>query len=166
MEEVWKKINDYPNYEISNLGNLRRYFKTTGYKNLKGCVKSTGYMQDELRDINNNKIYKFRHRLVAEVFLNKSSELLEVNHIDGNKLNNKVDNLEWCTPSENIKHSFKIGLKNFLGEENPRSKLTKAQVLEIRELAKKGLTQREIGEIFQITQGHIAAIINNKCWKF
>jgi len=99
--EVWKKIKDYPNYEISNLGNVKSlYFDKEKY--LKGTKNSTGYLTVKLWS---NKIPKTKniHQLVTESFLNHTpcGYKLVVNHIDFNKLNNRLDNLEIVTQREN-----------------------------------------------------------------
>lgn len=103
MKEIWKDIPDFPNYQISNLGNVIN--KTTN-KVRKCIVNKCGYYQLKL---NNNGKYKMFlvHRLVAQAFIPNSDNLLEVNHIDCNKQNNCVDNLEWCTRSKNILHAYK-----------------------------------------------------------
>ena len=89
---------------------------------------------------NNNKKYNTRkiHRLICIAF-HGDNKRLEVNHIDGNKSNNKPCNLEWCTRSENVKHAFKIGLaKPLRGELNGCAKLTNEIVLEIRKAKDEG----------------------------
>jgi hypothetical protein len=98
MEE-WLIINEFPNYDVSNFGNIRN--NTTG-KNLKICIKG-GYYNISLT---NNKIYKTLkvHRLVALAFIKNTENKLEVNHKDKNKLNNHFTNLEWMTRRENNIH--------------------------------------------------------------
>lgn len=107
------------------------------------------------------------HRLVMMAF-NPAENMdeLEVNHIDGNKRNNKLENLEWCTASENQIHAFKTGLnKSRRGEESNFSKLTNDDVKKVFELREKGLLQREIAEIVGCTKSNISCILRGKSWK-
>jgi hypothetical protein len=88
-----------------------------------------------------------------------------INHIDGNKTNNHISNLEWCTASHNQKHAIEIGLRNDMGEKNKNSKLTEQQVLEIRELYSSGnYYQTELSRKFNVSQRLICKIINRKTW--
>ena len=110
--EIWKDIYELP-YEISNLGNVRRKadskYKHKGkeyvapYKNNKGYMCINLYM--------NSKVHKYQiHRLIAIFFIPNPNNLTDVNHIDGNPLNNAISNLEWCTHADNIKHAWNTGL--------------------------------------------------------
>ena len=107
------------------------------------------------------------HRLVMMAFNPvKNMNELEVNHIDGNKKNNKLENLEWCTASENQIHAFKTGLnKPRKGEESNFSKLTEDDVKKVFELREKGLLQKEIAEIVGCTKSNISCILRKKSWK-
>lgn len=102
----WKVVDGFNNYRISNHGEV---MNEKG-KILKPFIVGRGYECIHLfRDDTRTK--KYIHRLVAEAFLEKDSMKNEVNHKDGNKTNNHVDNLEWCTKAENINHSY-YTLKN------------------------------------------------------
>lgn len=107
------------------------------------------------------------HRLVMMAFNPvKNMNELEVNHIDGNKKNNKLENLEWCTASENQIHAFKTGLnKPRKGEKSNFSKLTEDDVKKVFELREKGLLQKEIAEIVGCTKSNISCILRKKSWK-
>ena len=107
MEEVWKTIPDLPRYEISNKGGLRN--ANTG-KHLKTRVTKLGY---EAVTISYNKVKYFRsiHRLVAQAFIPNPQNKAEVNHIDENKLNNDISNLEWVSRKENLNHGTWIERK-------------------------------------------------------
>lgn len=109
MNKPWKTIKDFPNYEVNGNGEIRN--KKTK-RILKSAVdKSTGYSKVSLW---NDGVGRTRpvHRIVAETFLPKPDfDNAEVNHIDGNKSNNSVSNLEWVTHGENGKHAYKLGLK-------------------------------------------------------
>ena len=95
-----KKIKNYDNYLIYDDG---RVFNTSTQRFLKGSIGENGYQYFRL-SLNNNKKMFYGHRLVAEHFLDNPNNLSVVNHKDGNKLNNNVNNLEWVTYSENTKH--------------------------------------------------------------
>lgn len=105
MKEIWKDIPDYDGYQISNLGRLKSLKRNITMKcNKRGDYNSIGlYNKDGYKRFN-------IHRLVAQVFIPNPDNLPCVNHIDGNKLNNCVDNLEWCTHSENSKHAYNNNL--------------------------------------------------------
>lgn len=124
MEEIWKDIKGYEGFfMVSNLGRVKRVprisinkWSTETFlkeKILNPTLSYKGYPTVTLRK-EKNKDHKtfFVHRLVANHFLGNPENKQQINHIDGNKKNNKVDNLEFCTQSENIKHAYKIGLIN------------------------------------------------------
>lgn len=140
MEEVWKDIPDYEGlYQVSNLGrvksldrsitdnNKKRIRKISG-KTLKPQLMKTGYSAVHLSN-NKHKTLTI-HRLVAEAFIPNPENKPQINHIDGNKQNNRVENLEWCTRSENEQHKYKV--LNYkgtafgkYGKNNPLSKPVK-----------------------------------------
>lgn len=121
--ETWKKIPDY-DYEVSDLGNLRSMDKTittsTGNTvNYKGKlrkpqVNSKGYVNAVLFKNGKATTYSL-HQLVATLFIPNPNNYPEINHIDGNKSNNSVSNLEWCTHSQNQMHSFRTKLHPKVG---------------------------------------------------
>lgn len=118
--EVWKKIKGYDFYEVSNYGNIRSLDRVIvdslgRNRKLKGCIRKQriskqGYMRVNL--YNGERIITERvHILIAKAFIENPENKPEVNHIDGNKKNNNVSNLEWCTRIENVHHMYKSNLK-------------------------------------------------------
>lgn len=105
MVEEWKTIDINPNYEVSNFGRVRN---KKGHI-IKLQVGTYGYLQVNL-DFNGKNKTKKVHRLVAKAFIPNIENKPQVNHIDGNKKNNHINNLEWCTNRENVQHAFDIGL--------------------------------------------------------
>ena len=119
MEEIWKDIRGYEGlYQISNLGRIKSLPKWRvkyGYGEiiLKQSIGKKGYKVISLNKNKKRKQYKV-HRLIAEAFIPNPENKPQINHIDGNKLNNDINNLEWCTQNENIQHAYNTGLyKNY-----------------------------------------------------
>lgn len=112
MNEIWRDVIGYEGlYQVSNLGRVKALPKR-GHKSLimKQTIKKDGYIRIQLsKDAKSSCLYV--HRLVADAFLPKTPEKSEVNHIDGNKSNNALFNLEWVTRSDNTKHALKTGLR-------------------------------------------------------
>lgn len=117
MKEVWKDIPNYEGYyQVSNLGNVKSLKKWCGNKyiskwkneekNIRQATHYHGYKYVYLSK-NKERKKKYVHRLVAETFIPNPNNLKEINHIDGNKQNNSINNLEWCTRKENVIHSYK-----------------------------------------------------------
>lgn len=112
MIEKWKRIDGYENlYEVSNLGRIKSLYSN---KILKPVIESSGYNQVTLVKNKQKKKY-YIHRLVCLHFLENPHNFKEINHIDGNKSNNCIINLEWCNRQYNVNHSVKI-LKRQLGK--------------------------------------------------
>lgn len=108
MEEIFKDIPNYEGYyQISNMGQIKSIVRKGNLiERIRiQIVNSSGYPQVSLSKNGKKKIFSV-HRLVALLFVNNPDNLLEVNHIDGNKLNNIYTNLEWTTRSKNMKHAF------------------------------------------------------------
>lgn len=107
------------------------------------------------------------HRIVMMAFKPiDNMEKLEVNHIDGNKKNNLLSNLEWCTSAENQQHAFQLGLqKARKGSANNFAKLSKQDIERIFILRKKGWLQKDIANEIGCTRSNISYILNNKTWQ-
>jgi hypothetical protein len=123
MNEIWKDIKGYEGmYQISNIGRVKSLKRITRFKNrdsvrieeekiLKLAKHHKGYLKAQLRKNDKLKRY-FIHRLVAEAFIPNPHNKETVNHKDGDKSNNTVENLEWMTNQENMKHAYDTGIRN------------------------------------------------------
>lgn len=107
-----------------------------------------------------NKVYtKYVHRLVGESFINNPLIKKEINHIDGNKMNNNVDNLEWVTPKENVAHAIRTGLINNTGIKHYACKISDEDVKIIKSSV---LSLKELSKTYKVSEPHISLIRNNK----
>lgn len=107
----------------------------------------------------------YMHRLLATYFIPNPDNKPYVNHIDGNKSNNSISNLEWCTANENMTHARDTGLLNpRRGKDKPESRLTEDQIREIRSLYPQ-YSQGKLAKMFGVVQPQIWSIVNRKQWK-
>lgn len=177
LNEIWIDVNEFENcYKISNFGNLISKEKTVSgngnstyirtEKPLKSSKTKKGYTRVDLRDNNNRKIC-FVHRLVAEHFIPKIEGKEYVNHINGIKDDNRYNNLEWCTTSDNHKHAYNNNLMTARGENNNLALLTVEQVKEIRAKYKPRIyTLNMLAKDYNVSQYTIFDIIKRRTWNY
>ena len=161
--EVWKPIKNYENlYEISNYGRVK---SLRSGKILKKRLTYDGYVRVTLTY--NQQAKDFRvHRLVAEHFIPNPDNKETVNHIDGNKENNHVSNLEWATRSEQLIHSYQLGLKQAqIGTSNCQSKLSEDDVRTIRNLHNEGISYSKLAKQFKVHKTTIANVVKRRAYK-
>jgi len=169
--EIWKDVIDYNGiyigiYQISNLGRLKRIMhrKNPTNKLISSFVFEDGYICVTLTKNGKTK-FTGLHRLIASAFIENPENKPEVNHKDGNKHNNSIDNLEWATTSENIQHAFSTGLNNGRkGVKHHNTKLTEKDVLEIRKIG-KSVSAIELGIKYGVNDQAIYKILSRKRWK-
>ena len=161
MNYECKTIPGYEDYQVDTNGNL--WSLKFGKKKLKPSINQSGYFQVAL--IKSGKIKSYLlHRLIMLTFHNESD--LSVNHIDGVKTNNNLTNLEYCTPLENVRHAMELGLMNHKGENHPKSKLTKKDVIEIKKellFYYDGLSTK-LAKQYKVTPSAIYKIRKGKSW--
>lgn len=173
-KEVWK---DYPEnnlYFVSNQGRVIRkeYKSPSGRLNkerlLKNIKQLDGYARIGIQREGKNRYTTYPlHRIVAETFIPNPNNKKFVNHKDGNKLNNQVENLEWVTDVENAQHAIKENLIKYSYKRNQKiseknSKLTKSEIKEIKLRRRKGETMEDISEDFDVTHQNIKDIVNGE----
>ena len=173
MKEIWKSIEGYEGcYEVSNLGRAKSLERKVKHSNgntqklkeriLKPRSDKDGYLYVNL--CKKGKVKSRRvHRLVAHAFIPNPENKPCVNHKNGVKYDNRVENLEWMTNKENSIHASKNDLMP-KGYRNGNSKLTDAKVRKIKH-GHKGLLQREVAVIYEVSQELISRIRLGKTWK-
>ena len=174
--EIWKPIDGHEGkYEISNLGRVKGLPREKKYKSgridligeriLKNPL-SSGYKVANLFCEQRKQIPIHVHRLVAIAFIPNLENKPHINHIDGNKLNNDISNLEWCTPKENAVHAHETGLSTYKGEKHHLTPFTKEEILSIREEYKDPNTShRDLARKYGVEKTTIGNIIRKKTWK-
>ncbi len=167
LNEQWRVIKDFPDYEVSTMGRVRRIITIQGGR--EGHILKPGYTQDGYKMVilTNNKYRKTLRigRLVLETFKNAPEFGDEADHIDGKRYNDVLDNLRWVTRGENIKHAHELGNKSNLGDKNPNVKLTNKQVIEIKKLLADGrLRQVDIAKLYGITRSNVFDIKSGRKW--
>jgi len=153
-------IPDHPRYEITRNGIIRN----RSNKRIKSqYVGSTGYYMVSF-SYNNHSNPKRVHRLLAAAFLENPNSLPCINHKNGDKLDNCLLNLEWCTHAQNMKHAFDTGLANNTGTNNGQSKLTDSKVKKIKSLLRLGKTQQSIADKYGVSRSCILGINVGRLW--
>jgi len=172
MTEQWKDIDGYEGlYQVSDRGRAKRVAggpSTHAGRILKPIKHPNGYLTVTLYRGGKSK-QMLVHRLVAIAFLGDPPPGCEVNHKNGDKTDNRTENLEWVTASENMKHAYRVLGKQapcVNGEAHGCSKLMRREVIEIRKLSDVGgHTQAELAEMFGVSKGNIGYIVRRKSWK-
>ena len=164
MNEIWEDIDGYGgDYQVSNFGRVKS-FKHRKPLIMKPGVDAYGYPQVGLCRNNKHNSHKI-HRLVAMAFIPNPLNKPEINHIDGCKSNNHVDNLEWVTAQENSRHAYATGLQVARqGEDGTTAKLTNKQAEFIRNNP-DGLTCRQLAKMFGVAETTIGLIQRGKSFR-
>ncbi|MGI8996772.1 MAG: HNH endonuclease [Pyrinomonadaceae bacterium] len=165
--EQWKPVVGWEEYyEVSNYGRVRTS-KGYDFHRVRGVLRprlnNVGYYRLTLAR-KRQKAERTVHRLVAEAFLGPCPKGYEVNHRDGDKANNRLENLEYTTHRGNMRHAARVGLLR-LGEANHSAKLTTPQVREIRLMVAGGMTHHAVAQHFNIGQATVTDIVRRKIWK-
>jgi hypothetical protein len=162
--EIWKDVVGYEGfYKISNKGRFCRVMEN-GTLQLRKLNKGDFYYRVALSKYNTVK-QESVHRLVATAFIPNTHNKPVVNHIDANPLNNCVENLEWCTPAENLQHAVNLGNLKLRGTNNNQCILNEERVREMRRLKKEeNLRVSEIARRFEIKHGTAWRAINGSNW--
>lgn len=160
---IWKDIPGYEGlYKINNLGEIWSIRKNII---MKGGLTGFGYKNIILTK-NKHKYQVYVHKLVAETFIPNPDNKPQVNHIDGNKLNNELDNLEWVTYSENNKHAYATGLRKSskgINNDYSRKLMTPINQYDLNgNFIKKWNSQREITNELKIPQQNISLCVRGK----
>lgn len=175
MKERWKRIGDR-HFEVSNLGRVRTLGHYVRHSSADSFVWRNGRI---LRDCDNGNGYRYVtislhavrknyyvHRLVAETWLENLNDLPEVNHKDGNKANNNINNLEWSSLQQNRDHAAKNDLIPH-GERSAQSKLTEKKVIEILNAHKENpdVNRTHLAKKYGIWDPQVCRIIKGKRWR-
>ena len=177
MRETWRKCTVDDRYSVSNLGRVRRDVGGRGTR--AGTILNTDKGRDGYPGVTfshgrrGKSKHHFVHRLVAAAFFGPAPAGLEVNHKNGNKADARLENLEYVTPSDNCKHAFRTGLNRrpwrerrpAQGEIHGFSRLTNADVQEIRRLHKAGVPRREVLKQFDVKRSQFYNITRYLAWR-
>lgn len=169
-QERWLPVYGYEGlYDVSDQGRVRRmapYLNTYVGRILKPARNSKGYYTVALYR-NGVRAQHSLHAMVASAFCPKPEGATQVNHISGNKADNRASQLEWCTGSQNVKHAIRNGLRRVNRfEKHPMHKLTADQVRDIRcRYAAGGITMEALGREFGVCLGSVWMIVRNKIWR-
>ena len=174
--EIWKAIKGYEGiYEISEHGKVRSLNHLIKYSDgrsriqkgriLKTSLSKKGYVRVSLSK-QKKRFHTSIHRLLALSFIDNPENKKQVNHINGIKHDNRIENLEWVSNSENQIHAIKKGLTRYnYNERHHNSKLTNKGVLRVRNLHRLGFTNKELAEDYNVSQTAMSNILRNITYK-
>jgi len=171
---IFAEVQGYPKYEVSECGEVYRkeYIRVgrlkqgvvnikISRKKMKIIVDNGGYRRVHLTNGKKHTLVLL-HRAIAIAFIPNPLKLPQVNHIDGDKSNNNISNLEWVSLVDNMRHSWRIGLRKAkMGESNPKSKLTRKEVIKIFKSSK---SKTELSKIYNVSYTSIHYIKIGRTW--
>ena len=172
--ETWLDVVGYEGcYQVSDYGRVKSVARISAQNHhLRERIRKPETDKDGYQIVNLCKDGKVRlhkvHRLVAMAFIKNTDNRDQINHIDGNKANNRVSNLEWVNGSENVRHALDTGLRkpthiSYYGEKNSHCKLSDLQCEEIRKMkAESKITNARLAELFRVGTSQIGRILKNK----
>lgn len=166
-KEIWAIVPGYNgDYSISSIGRIMSK-KFGKIRHMNPSINSAGYPYVGLSlngSVKNHRI----HRLVASAFISNPSNKPEVNHLNGDVTDSRVENLEWVTAKENTRHAFDVlgrKMRQLKGSLNPNAKLTEDIVRSIRESISSGRTTRaQTARSLGITKTTVTSIMNGRSW--
>lgn len=159
IREEWKSLPEYIGIEVSTLGRVRKNTRTHhGDIESEFCKDRDGYCRCTVQKVNGKYSSQPVHRLVAKAFIDNPENKPCVNHKDNDRTNNRVDNLEWVTPKENVHHSFVQGKRKILKEVQRTTVLTDFQVSQIAKL-RALYTVNQLSKLFNIKYSTLKNII-------
>jgi len=175
MRTIWKPVLGYEDFYVVSDTGLAVRTANQGpkarktWKPVRPHPMNTGYVRFCFC-VGNRRDFRFAHRAVWEAFNGPIPEGLTINHLNGVKTDNRVENLEVCTPSENSKHAYRVlgvpaANNPSYGSKNGRAKLKEADIPRIIALNKNGTTQREIAKRYGVSRAMVSFIVTGKYWR-
>lgn len=163
VKELWKPLLEYKGIEVSSIGRIRKAAnKSRKERILTEFPKDRdGYYRCSVQRLDGTWTSQPVHRLVAKAFIPRTKNRDIVNHIDGNRTNNRIENLEWVTPKENVIHSFKFGSRKICKQVPKKTILTDFQVNQIGKL-RELYTVNQIAKLFNMEYQSLKNIIHKK----
>lgn len=163
VKELWKSLEEYKGIKVSSIGRIwKAANKSRKERILTEFPKDKdGYCRCSVQKINGTWTSQPVHRLVAKAFILNPENKQAVNHIDGDRTNNKVENLEWVTPKENVIHSFRFGARKRCKQVPKKTLLTDFQISQIDKL-RELYTVNQIAKLFNIEYQSLKNIIHKK----
>lgn len=162
-------------YQVSNLGTVRSVDRAVGSvtgkvyyrkgKVLKQLLNEDGYMVVNIARNGKDRTIGV-HRAMALAFIPNPENKPMVNHLNAIRTDNRLDNFEWCTNAENVKHSFNLGLSSNKGDKHPRRVLTMEMVRGIRAELESGKSPAEVANIFDIKRRNVYAVRDRQNWNY
>jgi hypothetical protein len=173
VSEEWRDIPNFEGYQVSSFGKVRGVdrlrkskvgMRLTRGQEMKQSLNKKSYPEVRLRK--NGCHTRLVHKLVASAFMTKPERCTQINHLNGIKTDNRLENLQWVTNSENQIHAYKLGLQpSKAGEGNGRAILTDEKVTVLKKLYNSGKSAREVSKTMKINLSTVRQIISGRIWK-